>query len=164
MATNVPIGGGLSSSASLEVAIATFLEVLTKVQLAQADKALLCQKAEHTFAMMPCGIMDQMISVMGEHDNALLIDCQNNTASLIPFESDSLAVLIADSNVKHELSSSGYSARREESSKALEYIGWQSYRCCLEDQNDIDEILGRVKDEIQRRRARHVITEVKRKL
>lgn len=120
IATNVPIGGGLSSSASLEVATATFLEALTKVHMAsQADKALLCQKAEHTFAMMPCGIMDQMISVMGQQHHALLIDCKLHSASLIPFQSDKLAILITNSNVKHELSSSQYAVRREASKTSV---------------------------------------------
>lgn len=128
---------------------------------------MLCQKAEHTFAMMPCGIMDQMISVMGEKDHALFIDCTHHTASLIPFQSDTLAILIADSNVKHELSSSQYAVRREECSKALEDIGWKSYRSCLDDDHkdmSPDEIVSRVKDEVTtRRRARHVITEVSNK-
>lgn len=75
IATSVPLGGGLSSSASLEVAVFTLLESLFPVRVNDKDKALLCQKAEHTFAGMPCGIMDQFISTMGSKDNALLIDC-----------------------------------------------------------------------------------------
>ena len=76
-ATSVPLGGGLSSSASLEVATYTFLEQLTgKEQKDLKVKALACQKAEHNFANMPCGIMDQFISVMGKRGNALLLDCR----------------------------------------------------------------------------------------
>lgn len=167
ISTNVPIGGGLSSSASLEVASCTFLEALTKVHLSsQAEKALLCQKAEHTFAHMPCGIMDQMISVMGQADHALLIDCQFQTATRIPFKAPDLAVLIINSNVKHELSSSQYSVRREECARALEDIGWSSYRTCCDDIDsfDLDSIISRVKDNVHRRRAKHVITEIQRTL
>lgn len=77
IATSVPLGGGLSSSASLEVATYTFLEQLTgKEQKDLKVKALACQKAEHNFANMPCGIMDQFISVMGKRGNALLLDCR----------------------------------------------------------------------------------------
>ena len=77
IATSVPLGGGLSSSASLEVAAYTFLEQLTgKEQKDLKAKALACQKAEHDFAHMPCGIMDQFISVMGKKGNALLLDCR----------------------------------------------------------------------------------------
>ena len=78
IATSVPLGGGLSSSASLEVATCIFLEQLcpeAKDRLPK-KKALLCQKAEHDFANMPCGIMDQFISVMGQKCHALLLDCR----------------------------------------------------------------------------------------
>ena len=74
--TSVPLGGGVSSSASLEVATYTFLEALEGKTSPQKDKALACQKAEHQFAGMPCGIMDQFISVMGKEGHALLIDCR----------------------------------------------------------------------------------------
>lgn len=73
--TNVPLGGGLSSSASLEVCTFTLLEALFPCVVSDKDKALVCQKAEHTFAGMPCGIMDQFISTMAGKDYALLIDC-----------------------------------------------------------------------------------------
>ena len=74
----MPLGGGLSSSASLEVATHTFLEALEDgaYNPSEKDKALACQKAEHTFPGMPCGIMDQFISVMGKEGHALLIDCR----------------------------------------------------------------------------------------
>lgn len=77
--SNVPLGSGLSSSASLEVAIATFLERLYRLEkVSGVTKALRCQKAEHTFGDTPCGIMDQYISAMGKEDNLLLIDCRTN--------------------------------------------------------------------------------------
>ena len=78
IATSVPLGGGLSSSASLEVATCMFLEQLSPESKDRPlkEKALLCQKAEHEFANMPCGIMDQCISVMGQEGHALLLDCR----------------------------------------------------------------------------------------
>lgn len=93
------------------------------------EKALACQKAEHEYAEMPCGIMDQFISVMGKKDNALLIDCRfdsdiiitswNNplywrslTAELIPFSDPDMTIVITNSNVKHELTGSEYPQRR----------------------------------------------------
>lgn len=78
--TLVPLGGGLSSSASLEVATCMFLEQLCpeSKNRTQKNKALLCQKAEHEFAKVPCGIMDQCISVMGQEGHALLLDCRYN--------------------------------------------------------------------------------------
>lgn len=76
--TNVPVGGGLSSSAALEVSTLIFMEQLlgNYKTLSLSEKALVCQKAEHDFAEMPCGIMDQFVSVMGKKDHALLIDCE----------------------------------------------------------------------------------------
>ena len=75
--SSVPIGGGVSSSASLEVATHTFLEQLDAAgEFTEVEKILRCQKAEHTFAGMPCGIMDQFISVKGKAGHAVLIDCR----------------------------------------------------------------------------------------
>lgn len=74
--SNVPLGGGLSSSASVEVAMYTFLEALCGAKHDLKAKALACQKAEHDFPGMPCGIMDQFIAVMGKKDHALLLDCR----------------------------------------------------------------------------------------
>ena len=74
--SNVPLGGGLSSSASVEVALYTFLEKLCGVKHDSKSKALACQKAEHDFPGMPCGIMDQFIAVMGKKEHALLLDCR----------------------------------------------------------------------------------------
>ena len=77
--SSVPLGGGLSSSAALEVSTYTFLEAISPSTTPSSDrqKALDCQKAEHTFAGMPCGIMDQFVSVMGKRGHALLIDCRS---------------------------------------------------------------------------------------
>uniref|UniRef100_A0A182VRP3 GHMP kinase N-terminal domain-containing protein n=1 Tax=Anopheles minimus TaxID=112268 RepID=A0A182VRP3_9DIPT len=75
--TNVPVGSGLSSSAALEVATLAFLEQLTGKKVpSAAEAAKMCQRAEHTFANVPCGIMDQLIAIGGRADHALLIDCR----------------------------------------------------------------------------------------
>ena len=83
--SNVPLGGGLSSSAALEVSTATLLEVLTGRTLDPREKALLCQKAEHVFANMPCGIMDQFSSVFGMPGELMLLDCRSQELEPIPF-------------------------------------------------------------------------------
>jgi galactokinase len=74
--SNVPLGSGLSSSAALEVSMYTFLENLANDFNDPIKKAFACQKAEHEFASVPCGIMDQYISTMGQLGQALLIDCK----------------------------------------------------------------------------------------
>jgi len=84
--TSVPVGGGLSSSASLEVAMFSLLEALVSCNVSEqrqcravsaVDKALCCQRAEHVYANMPCGIMDQFIATMAKPQHALLIDCRS---------------------------------------------------------------------------------------
>ena len=81
--SNVPIGGGLSSSASLEVAVSTMVEAITGTSIDPAAKGLVCQKAEHDFVGVPCGIMDQFASVLCQKDHVLLLDCQDQSLSLI---------------------------------------------------------------------------------
>ncbi len=129
IATSVPIGGGLSSSASLEVAMCTFLESLYRSssintqQLSNVDKALLCQKAEQTFANVPCGIMDQYASCMAKADHALLIDCRDNSSKLIPMINKDVCVLVTNSNVKHELVAGTYAERVRHCHEAANILG-----------------------------------------
>ena len=94
---SVPLGGGVSSSASLEVAVYTMLEELT-TSPAQSEKhkALACQAAEHSHAGMPCGIMDQFISVMGRAGSALMIDCRDLAATSVPLADPAVSVLITN--------------------------------------------------------------------
>lgn len=157
--SNVPTGGGLSSSAALEVATLKFLEALTgKSHPTIGDKALICQKAEHEFCDMPCGIMDQLISVGGRAEHALLIDCQSLETTLLPFKSTTICVLITNSNVKHELSSSEYPTRRKQCNHALTLMGLKSYR----DAKEGDLQVLKKADEVYLRRATHVISEIRR--
>lgn len=157
--TNVPVGSGLSSSAALEVATLTFLERLTGHRVGSvAESAKLCQRAEHTFANVPCGIMDQLIALGGRAEHALLIDCRNLATEPIPFRAPELAVLICNSSVKHELSSSEYPVRRKQCQDALELMGLESYRDATLDHLAALQSSG----ELLVRRARHVITEIRR--
>ena len=81
MISDVPLGGGLSSSAAFEVATATLLEAALGKTLAPTEKARLCRQAEHDYAQVPCGIMDQLISVLGDEAGALLIDCHDRAGA-----------------------------------------------------------------------------------
>uniref|UniRef100_A0A8C7E7P5 Galactokinase n=1 Tax=Naja naja TaxID=35670 RepID=A0A8C7E7P5_NAJNA len=152
--SNVPIGGGLSSSASLEVAMYTFLQ-----QLSPVTKALVCQKAEHTFAMMPCGIMDQFISAMGKEGHALLIDCRSLETRLVPLTDPDLVVLITNSNVRHTLTGSEYPTRRRQCEEAAKLLGKASLREAS--MSDLEESRSLLNKEMYRR-ARHVIGEIER--
>ena len=84
LTSTLPIGAGLSSSAAMEVAMATLLEGLVNKSFEPLAKAKLCQKAEHEFVGTPCGIMDMFIATAAKPDHALLIDCQTNTTEQIP--------------------------------------------------------------------------------
>lgn len=157
--STVPLGGGLSSSAALEVSTATLLEVMTGHKLDLVDKALLCQKAEHEYAGVPCGIMDQFISVMGKKDHLLLIDCRTRKPELVPMNDSSLGILIVNTNVKHELGSGEYAKRRAQCEAAAKIIGVPSLR---DASGDALEQARSKMDEVVFRRARHVITEIAR--
>ena len=159
--STVPFGGGLSSSAALEVATATVLEAVTGHKLDPLDKALLCQRAEHEYAGMPCGIMDQFISVMGKQDHLLLLDCRSRTTELVPMTDPSVAVLITNTNVKHELTGGGYAKRRAQCEEAARVLGVASLRDATA--GLLDNARGKL-DPVVWRRACHVIGEIQRTL
>ncbi|XP_015501081.1 galactokinase [Parus major] len=159
MASDIPLGGGLSSSAALEVATYTFLQQLCPDDGDLVAKALACQKAEHSFAGMPCGIMDQFISVMGKEGHALLIDCRSLETVLVPLSDASLAVLITNSQVRHTLSGSEYPTRRRQCEEAAAALGKASLRDAT--LAELEEARSRLGDEVFRR-ARHVIGEIAR--
>jgi galactokinase len=157
--STVPLGSGLSSSAALEVATATLLEAMTGRTLDPVEKALLCQHAEHEYAGVPCGIMDQFISVMGRKDHLLLLDCRSRRTELVPMSDPSVALLVTNTNVKHELGSGEYAKRRAECEAAAKALGVSSLRdatgAALEQAKD------RMEDVVFRR-ARHIIGEIGR--
>ncbi|XP_039894532.1 galactokinase isoform X2 [Simochromis diagramma] len=159
IATSVPLGGGLSSSASLEVAFYTFLQQLKPDDGNQVSKALACQQAEHTHADVPCGIMDQFVSVLGKEGHALLIDCRSLEATPVPLTDPGLVILITNSNVRHSLSCSEYPVRRRQCETAASILGKDSLRDAT--MKDLEEARGRM-DDVTYRRARHVIEEIQR--
>jgi galactokinase len=157
--SSVPGGAGLSSSAALECATATFLEGLLDTHLQTREKALLCQKAEHDFAHVPCGIMDQFASAFGKANRLVLIDCQSGEPELVPFENPDLTVLISNTMVHHELSDGGYAARRKHTEDGLAILGKASWRdvTAAEVQANWDKLGDPVN-----RRSRHVVGEISR--
>ena len=157
--SSVPTGAGLSSSAALEVAIATLIESLTGRVLDPIDKAKLCQTAEHDFANMPCGLMDQLASVCGRAGEAVLIDCGNNTTTPVSLPPAPVAVLIANTNVHHELSGSEYPVRRQQCEQAADILGVSLLGEATMDQ--LEQHRDQLDDLIYRR-AVHVVSEVAR--
>nr|XP_046256971.1 galactokinase-like [Scatophagus argus] len=157
--SSVPLGGGLSSSASLEVAFYTFLQQLKPDDGDKISKALACQQAEHTHAGVPCGIMDQFVSVLGREGHALLLDCRSLEATPVPLADPGLVILITNSNVKHSLTGSEYPTRRRQCEEASSILGKESLRDAT--MKDLEEMKDRL-DDVTYRRARHVIEEIER--
>ncbi len=147
--STVPEGAGLSSSAALEVASA--LALLQGREVDRLEMARLCQRAECDFVGMPCGIMDQYISVFGQEHAALKIDCRSLESEVVPLP-DGVAILAVNSMVKHSLGQSAYRVRVAECAEACRVAGVASLR---------DASVEQVRDH---RRARHVVTENRRVL
>lgn len=154
----VPIGSGLSSSAAMEMTIVTAMEQMCNVQLDPLIKVKVCIEAEHIFAGVPCGVMDQMSSAFGAEGQCMLIDCRSQDVELVPFASPKIGVLITNTNVKHEHTSGEYAKRRAQCDSALKAIGKASWRdVCEED-------LIAVTDAAEHKRAQHVVSEIARTL
>jgi galactokinase len=129
VASDVPTGSGLSSSASLEVSIATALEHLWGVTVDPVEKARACQSAEHVFAGAPCGLMDQLVSVMGRRGCAIRIDCRDATTRAVPMPpADEAVFVIFDSAVSHANDDGGYAARRRACESSLPKLGVRALR------------------------------------
>jgi galactokinase len=162
--SNVPLGGGLSSSAAFEVATANAVLFANHQTLPLVDLALACQWAEHHYPGMPCGIMDQFISAMGQKGHALLLDCRDRSTRQVPLDDPDLRVVVANSNVKHELVGGEYAARRQQCQAAVAFLKKQAPT--VQSLRDVspalleDARLGM--DPVAFRRARHVVGEIQR--
>ncbi|MCI1676907.1 MAG: galactokinase [Ewingella americana] len=157
---NVPQGAGLSSSASLEVAVGQALKSLYDLPLDGVALALNGQEAENQFVGCNCGIMDQLISALGKQDHSLLIDCRSLETRAVSMPKNA-AVVIINSNVKRGLVDSEYNQRREQCETAARFFGVKALRDVTQEQFDVvaDEL-----DPVVSRRARHVISENARTL
>ena len=111
---DVPIGSGLSSSAAVECATAFALNELFSLNIGKKDLAFIAQKAEHEFAKVLCGIMDQFASVFGKKDHVIRLDCQSLECEYVPLRMEGFRIVLLNTNVKHSLGSSEYNTRRQQ--------------------------------------------------
>jgi galactokinase len=160
---NVPLGAGLSSSASIEVATAFALLELAGASLPLATVALACQRAENAFVGARSGIMDQFIACAGQQDHALMLDCRSLEYRLLPIPPH-VRLIICNSMVKHEHAGGQYNARREEVEEGTRILHrrWPSI-VALRDATE--EQLMDCRQQMPEnvfRRCRHIITENKR--
>jgi galactokinase len=119
---DVPIGSGLSSSAAVECATAFALNEIFKLGISKKDLAFIGQKAEHTFAGVMCGIMDQFASVFGKKDHVIKLDCQSLDYEYVPLKLEGYKILLLNTNVKHSLASSEYNTRRAQCEQGVAWI------------------------------------------
>jgi galactokinase len=132
---------------------------MTGQTLEPVDKALLCQKAEHEFAGVPCGIMDQFASVMCRADHLMLLDCRSRSIEHIPLLDAAITVLIINTNVKRELSGGEYAERRGQCESAARKLGVASLR-----DSRFPQLQARRQylEPTEYKRARHAISEIGR--
>jgi len=154
--STLPYGGGLASSAALEVGIATLLEAMVGAPLDSLEKALLCQQAEIEYAGVPCGIMDQFTSILGQENHALLLDCRARTTTPVPMTNPDVTVMIINTNVRHRLAQSEYPKRRDECMAAGLALRVPALRDATPE--GLEAARSRL-DPVVFRRARHVISE-----
>jgi galactokinase len=159
--STIPSGSGLSSSASLEVAIAGILEAASGVILKGNEKPKLCQQAENEFAKVPCGIMDQFSVAFGKRDYMLLLDCRDESIEQILFDHEHLALAVINSHVRHELSESEYAIRRESCESISRTLGLESLRELT--WSTLDQLRDKI-DKLSFLRAEHVVRENERTL
>lgn len=159
-ACDVPMGAGLSSSASYELAVARAFAEVSGFRWVPHQMAQLCQKAENQWVGVNCGIMDQMISACGEQDKAVLIDCRSLACQAVPLPPDTLIVIL-DTSTRRGLVESAYNERRAQCQQAADHFGARALR-------DVPHALFMQRaaelEAAPRRRARHVISENKRTL
>ncbi len=160
--SNVPVGAGLSSSAALECSVALALSSVFGHDIALPEIARLAQIAENDYVGMPCGLMDQMASATCQAGNVLYFDVGADRCENIPFDpaADGLSVLVVDTRAHHALADGEYARRRASCESAAAALGVKSLRDIGFD--GLGEALGRLDDDVLRRRVRHVVTENER--
>ncbi|SEB45062.1 galactokinase [Microbacterium hydrocarbonoxydans] len=163
IASDVPVGAGLSSSAAIEGATASALNDLWAAGLDRPALARVGRRAENEAVGAPTGIMDQMASMLGEPDAAIFLDCRTLDANLVQvgIAEAGLAILVMDTRVKHAHSTGGYGERRAACERGAEIMGVPSLRdVSVDDLPRAQELM----DDVTFRRVRHVVTENQRVL
>jgi galactokinase len=154
---NLPVGAGLSSSAALEVCIATALCAHAAFELEPIALALACQRAEHRAVGVPSGVMDQAASLLGRAGHAILLDCRTLAHRLVPLP-EGIALLVVDSGVRRKLEHAPYALRRAELERGIAALGRRNPADV--EPEELDGLLENTGlDEIAAKRLRHVVAE-----
>ena len=161
---NVPLGAGLSSSASIEVVTAYAFNDLLRLNLDRKQIALIAQQAEHTYAGVNCGIMDQFVSACGKHDNAIFLNCDTLQFDYVPLRLDNVSIVLTNSHSPHKLDAGTYNQRVRECQEAVRLISRSKPIRQLADLTvaDFNELESTITDPVIKKRAKHVVTEIQR--
>jgi galactokinase len=164
VASDVPLGSGLSSSAALESAVLTALVDLGGLDVPVERRPAIAQRAENVYVGAPTGIMDQSASIRCRAGHALFLDCRSSEVQQIPFDvaAEGLAILVVDSRAPHAHVSGEYASRRAACESAARTLGVPALRDIGVD--DLPDALARLDDETIVRRVRHIVTENQRVL
>ena len=156
---DIPVGAGLSSSAALECAVAVAWNDLGGLGLPRDALAAAARRAENDVVGAPTGVMDQMASLHGRAGHLVFLDTRSLAVEPVPFDPPSagLALLVIDSKAPHALVDGEYAERRRSCEQAVEILGVRALRDVSLD--DLDAALGRLDDDLLRRRVRHIVTE-----
>ncbi len=161
---DVPNGAGLSSSAALEMVTAVAVNETWNAGIDRIELIKMSQKAEHEFAGVMCGIMDQFVSGMGKAEHAVFLNCDTLDYDLVPVKLDGVKIVISNTNSPHKLDSGMYNQRVRECHAAVEAISkYKPIKALVEvSVEEFRELENKIEDEAARKRARHVITEIAR--
>lgn len=159
----VPFGSGLSSSAAIEVSVLSALAVIAGVEVNPVEIALLAQKAEHEFAGVNCGIMDQYASACGKAGYAMLLDCSTLDCQYVPLSLGEYSLVLINSNKPHNLVESKYNERRAETEQALSILQRKlDVKCLAQVTPQQLEENKHLLDPVVYKRAKHVVEECER--
>jgi galactokinase len=161
ISNTLPMGGGLSSSAALEVGTGQAMLTLAGLEMDPGRLALLAQRAEHKYAGVPVGIMDQTIVAAGRAGHAMLLDCRDLSKQFIPLDERDVRVVVVNSMVKHELTGGEYAERRRQCEQGVAFFKQQNPDIrALRDVSIVQVKAAEGKlDDVVFRRCRHVVTE-----
>ena len=163
--SDVPIGAGLSSSAAIECAVAFAINELFAMGFDRMQLTKMAQKAEHEYAGVLCGIMDQFASMFGKKDQVLLLDCKTMEYQYYPLQLEHYDIVLLDTQIKHTLASSEYNTRRQECEQGINFIH-QQYPSInsLRDANMdmLNEMVDQKKYSKVYNRCKYVIEEIER--
>ena len=161
---NVPAGAGLSSSAAMEVVTAFAFNELLGTGYDRTELAKIGQAAEHEFAGVMCGIMDQFASAHGKQDHAIYLNCDTLEFDLVPVKLEGIKVVVSNTHSPHHLDSGAYNDRVRQCQLAVHQISTVRPIKNLAElsQTDLEQVEHAITDEVAHRRARHVVGEVQR--